>query len=97
MLVMREIGIDIAGKATRGVDDVLERGTEFTTVITVCDETSAERCPTFPGEGARLHWAFPDPSAMDGSDEERLASAREIRDAITERVTEWCRDCECCA
>lgn len=97
VMALREIGIDIAGKPTRGVDEVLDGAAEFTTVITVCDETSAERCPAFPGTGARLHWTFPDPSAVDGSDEEKLASAREIRDAIAERVTEWCRDCECCA
>src|SRR6185369_3558449 len=61
---MREIGIDISGNKTKAVFDFVRSGSTFNYVITVCDETSAERCPIFPGVTTRLHWSFPDPSAL---------------------------------
>jgi len=85
--VMQEAGIDISGNATKSVDKFLEQGRAFDYVITVCDETSAERCPTFPGQAQRLHWGFPDPSALQGSEQEKLMKTREIRDAIYKKVT----------
>jgi arsenate reductase len=87
---MREIGIDISQNQTQSVSDVLESGEEFAYVITVCDESSAERCPIFTGETKRLHWSFPDPSALGGSDDERLAGTRSIRDQIRARIEMWC-------
>lgn len=90
--VMREIGIDISGKQTKAVFDMFKSGKSFTYVITVCDETSAERCPIFPGIAQRLHWSFPDPSAFQGTPEEKLARTREIRDMIKSKVAEWCEE-----
>ena len=87
---MREIGIDISGKKTKSVSDVLTSGRRFDYVITVCDETSAERCPVFPGGTTRLHWGFPDPSAFGGNAEVKLTKTREIRDTIKEKVEAWC-------
>ena len=87
---MREIGIDISRKGTQSVFDVFRSGELFAYVITVCDETSAERCPIFPGVTTRLHWSFPDPAALTGTREERLAGTREIRDQIRERIEMWC-------
>jgi arsenate reductase (thioredoxin) len=87
---MREIGIDISEKKTQSVFDVFKSGELFAYVITVCDETSAERCPIFPGVTQRLHWSFPDPSALSGTHEQRLAGARKIRDQIRARIETWC-------
>ena len=87
---MREVGIDISHKGTQSVFDVFKSGELFAYVITVCDETSAERCPIFPGVTTRLHWSFPDPAALTGTREERLAGTREIRDQIRERIEIWC-------
>src|SRR3954447_17723161 len=64
---MQEIGIDISRKSTQAVFDVVKSGKTFAHVVTVCDEASAERCPIFPGVTTRLHWSFPDPSALEGS------------------------------
>lgn len=90
--VMREVGIDISGKKTRGVSDVFKSGQSFSYVVTVCDETSAERCPIFPGVTTRLHWGFPDPAAATGTDEERLVKVRAIRDAIRAKIEAWCAE-----
>jgi len=87
---MREVGIDISHKGTQSVFDVFKSGELFAYVITVCDETSAERCPIFPGVTTRLHWSFPDPASLTGTHKERLAGAREIRDQIRERIEIWC-------
>lgn len=87
---MREIGIDISQKQTQSVFDVFKSGELFGYVITVCDETSAERCPIFPGVARRLHWSFPDPSALSGTHQKRLAGTRKIRDEIRARVEMWC-------
>ena len=87
---MREIGIDISHKQTQSVFDVFKSGELFAYVITVCDETSAERCPVFPGVTRRLHWSFPDPSTLRGTYEQRLASTRKIRDQIRARIEKWC-------
>jgi len=88
--VMREAGIDISAKKTKSVSELLHH--EFDSVITVCDEASAERCPVFPGGGRRLHWGFPDPSTFQGSLMDKLVKTREVRDAIKSRVEEWCAE-----
>jgi arsenate reductase len=87
---MHEIGIDISKNQTQAVFDVFISAELFAYVITVCDESSAERCPIFPGVTKRLHWSFPDPSALRGTREERLAGTREIRDQIRARIEMWC-------
>ena len=86
---MQEIGIDISGNKTKEVFDFIKAGTLFNYVITVCDETSAERCPIFPGITTRLHWGFPDPSVLQGSDDEILLEIRKIRDDIKATVENW--------
>lgn len=86
---MREAGLDISGKGTKAVAEMIERGPFFDYVITVCDEASAERCPTFPGPHQRLHWPFPDPSSFTGTPEEKLAGTRRVRDEIRQRIKDW--------
>jgi arsenate reductase len=88
---MHEIGIDISSNQTKSVLEVVAAGRHYSYVVTVCDETSAERCPVFPGKAQRLHWSFPDPASLQGTWEERLAKTREIRDAIQTQVLDWCK------
>lgn len=87
---MQDIGIDISRHGTKAVAGFIERREPFDYVITVCDETSAERCPVFPGATKRLHWGFPDPSSFTGTPEEKLARTREVRDTIKARIEDWC-------
>ena len=89
---MQEIGIDISGNQTKAVFDYIKSSQRFAYVITVCDEASAERCPIFPGVTTRLHWSFPDPSAFQGLQEEKLARTREIRDTIKQKIEQWCAE-----
>jgi arsenate reductase len=86
---MQEVGLDLAVNTCASIDDFLPRTEEFAYLVTVCDETAAERCPTFPGDVKRLHWGFPDPSTFEGSFEDRLDRTRKVRDLIRERITEW--------
>lgn len=86
---MREIGIDIseaAGHRAKGMGEFA--GQSIDLVVTVCDD-AAEECPFFPGARRQEHWGFPDPSAATGSEEERLAVFRRVRDAIAERIDEF--------
>jgi arsenate reductase len=86
---MEEKGISMSGHYAKKAADYIERNEHFDYIITVCDETNAERCPMFPGKHTRMHWSFPDPSALTGTDEEKLAQIRPIRDAIEAKVKEW--------
>lgn len=87
--LLKEDGIDIAGKSTRSVFDLHTSGERFDYVIAVCDKEAAERCPIFPAEKERLHWPFPDPSKATGSVEEKLEYIRPIRDEIKRKAEEF--------
>ncbi len=87
--VMAEIGIDISGNATKSVFDFIKQGRLFHYVITVCDDTSGSRCPIFPGYAKRLHWSFPDPSAVEGTNSKKLEKTRETRDQIRAKIEAW--------
>ena len=78
---MREIGIDIGGHRSKHVDEFT--GREFDYVLTVCDH-AREVCPIFPAATVKLHRSFDDPAAVEGTEEERLAAFRRVRDEIRE-------------
>ena len=86
---MQEVGIDISRKSTQGVFDLYRAGKLYSYVITVCDQASAERCPIFPGISNRLHWSFPDPAALQGTEDEKMVEVRIIRDAIRATIESW--------
>ena len=80
---MEEIGIDISWQESKTLNRYL--GEPFDHVITVCDDAN-EACPFFPGAVSRLHWSFEDPSKAQGTEEERLAVYRSVRDQLRERI-----------
>ena len=86
---MQDAGIDISQNKTKKVMDMLNEGRPYNYVITVCDETSAERCPVFPGPAQRLHWGFSDPSGFQGTTEEKLEETKKVRDQIKTKVAEF--------
>ncbi len=80
---MREAGIDISFHRSKSVDEFA--GREFAYVITVCDQ-ARESCPVFPGGTQHVHWSFDDPAAVEGTQEEREAAFRRVRDQIAVRI-----------
>ena len=84
--VMKEIGNDISGHRSKIVDEFAKES--FDHVVTVCDNAN-ESCPIFPGHANRVHHSFKDPSAVQGSEDERLASFRKVRDEIREYLREF--------
>ena len=82
-----ELGIDIseqAGHRAKGIE-TFDDAPPMDLVVTVCDE-AAEECPYFPRARRQEHWGFPDPSVAPGSEEDRLAVFRRVRDAIAVRI-----------
>jgi arsenate reductase (thioredoxin) len=84
--VMREAGIDIAGHRSKPVDEFA--GQQFDYVITVCDN-ARETCPVFFGKAEKLHYDFEDPAAATGSEQERLAVFRRVRDELRSYLTDF--------
>jgi arsenate reductase (thioredoxin) len=79
MQVMKEIGIDISAHRSRHMNDFLQQPVE--TVITVCGNAD-QACPMFPGQANRHHWGFDDPAKAGGTDAEKRAVFRRVRDEI---------------
>jgi len=79
--VMKEIGIDISGHRSKPVDEFA--GESFDHVLTVCDNAN-ESCPIYAGHTNRMHHSFRDPAAIEGSEAERLAAFRTVRDEVRE-------------
>lgn len=82
--VLEEIGIQHEGQS-KSTDQFQD--TDFDLVVTVCDD-AAENCPIWLGKGKRVHLGFPDPAKAEGTDEEKLAVFRSVRDAIAQKVPE---------
>ncbi len=85
---MNELGIDISGHRSKHVDEFENRNFDY--VITVCDN-ARESCPVFFGDARQLHRSFDDPAALNGSEEERLALFRRVRDELREYLREFAR------
>jgi arsenate reductase len=77
--VMAELGIDLSTHRSKSLDEFL--ATEFRYVVTVCDH-ARDACPHFPGLAERIHWSLPDPAAVQGPEEDRLAAFRQVRDQL---------------
>lgn len=84
---MAEVGIDLseaAGYRAKSMQEFVDQP-PMDLVVTVCGE-AAEECPFFPGARRQVHWGFPDPSQVTGTEEERLAAFREVRDGLAKRI-----------
>lgn len=77
--VMREIGVDISSHRSKSLNEF--KGVKFDYVVTVCDR-ARESCPIFPSGARRLHRGFEDPDKVVGTEEEKIAAFRRVRDEI---------------
>jgi len=84
--VMAERGVDIGAHTSKLFAGLMHEPWDY--LITVCDDAN-ERCPFVPGTHERLHWSFEDPSRASGSEENRLATFRRVRDQIEARLADW--------
>jgi arsenate reductase (thioredoxin) len=86
--VLLEDGIDLGERLPQDYREFLGK-LPVHTLIVVCDG-AAKACPAvWPGMHERQQWPFEDPAALEGTEEERLAGFRRIRDQIRDRVTAW--------
>ncbi|MEW6073361.1 MAG: arsenate reductase ArsC [Planctomycetota bacterium] len=81
--VLAELGIDISRQETKHVGSLA--GRRFDLAITVCSG-AAEACPRPPGAARTLQWPLPDPAAAGGSEKERRAVFRAVRDELRARI-----------
>ncbi|MGD9174849.1 MAG: metalloregulator ArsR/SmtB family transcription factor [Desulfobacterales bacterium] len=79
--VMKEEGLGLSEKKPQSVFELIKAGKLYDHVITVCYD-SESRCPIFPGITKRWHWPFSDSAKAEGSQEEKVAKVREIRNQI---------------
>jgi len=84
--VMEEKGVKLDGQFSKNLDKYLKDQFDF--LITVCSKAE-EKCPFFPGVSVRLHWPLEDPAAVEGSDEEKLAVFRKVRDQIESKIIDF--------
>ena len=87
--VMDEVAIDISRNKTKDALEFIRQSRMFHYVITVCNETAAERCPVFPGVAKRIHWSFEDPSSFTGTWDQKLAQTRIVRDKIKSAIEKF--------
>jgi arsenate reductase (thioredoxin) len=80
--VLREIGIEHHGESKSAEQF---RDHDFDLVVTVCDDAN-EECPVWLGKGKRIHKGFRDPAKAEGTDEERLAAFRQVRDEMLKKI-----------
>ena len=76
---MSEVGIDISAQRSKSIDELAG---PFDVCVTVCDAN----CPIPPSAGLQLRWKFADPALARGSEAERLAAFRVVRDGLEKRV-----------
>lgn len=81
--VMREHGLDIAGRRSKHLDEFADR--RFDYVISLCDRVR-EVCPEFPDQPDLVHWSIPDPAREPGTDDETLPAFERTAAELETRI-----------
>jgi protein-tyrosine-phosphatase len=81
--VMAARGIDISQQRPKHFDEY--RGQSFDYIITLCDRV-LEVCPTFPNDPERIHWSFPNPAAVEGTEDEQYRVFEETSLQLANRI-----------
>ena len=84
---VRALGYPVEGLRSKSWDEFAQPGApEMDFVVTVCDKAAGEMCPLWPGQPVTAHWGFPDPVAVEGTDEEKRAAFAQTLRQIRTRV-----------
>ena len=84
---LESAGISIDGLRSKSWDEFAKPDSpHMDLVITVCDNAAGEVCPYWPGQPATAHWGYADPSAIDGSDAQKMEAFRHTLHAIKRRL-----------
>jgi protein-tyrosine-phosphatase len=85
--VLQAAGIATEGLRSKNWDEFAKPDApHMDLVITVCDNAAGEVCPYWPGQPATAHWGYADPSAVPGTDEDRLNAFRATLYMIQKRL-----------
>lgn len=81
--VMEHTGLDMTQARPKHFDAF--RGQHFDAIVTVCDRVR-EVCPVFPDDPERIHWSFPDPALVEGSEEMRYHAFEQTSLQLATRI-----------
>ena len=85
--LVQALGYPVENLRSKSWDEFAAPGApQLDFVITVCDKAAGEMCPLWPGQPVTAHWGFPDPAAVEGSDEEKRAAFKQALHQIRNRV-----------
>jgi len=83
----QEMGYDQSKLRSKSWDEYgLPDAPKMDFIITVCDQAAGEVCPYWPGKPVTAHWGFPDPSQVQGSDEEKRRAFRDVMIGLKKRI-----------
>lgn len=83
----KEMGYDQGMLRSKSWDEfALPDAPKMDFIITVCDNAAGEVCPYWPGRPATAHWGFPDPSQVQGSDEDKKRAFRDVMIGLKKRI-----------
>lgn len=85
-ILKEDEGIDISKNRPKSAFDFVKNGVLFQHVVTVCDESTSQRCPIFPGVKERIMMSFEDPSSFEGSEDDILIKVKEVKEKIKEEI-----------
>src|SRR5262245_45876911 len=86
--VMDEVGIDVSKQTSKGPEEYLGK-LLFKEIIVVCEDAEENFPTAWVGMELRTHWPFEDPAKFEGTEAEKLAKFREVRNQIEQRIKDW--------
>ncbi len=87
LATLQKANISIEGLSSKSWDVFAEpNAPHMDLVITVCDNAAGEVCPYWPGQPATAHWGYADPSAGEGSDDEKMEAFKQTLHLIKRRL-----------
>lgn len=85
--IAESLGYDTSQLRSKSWDEFAAPGApQMDFIITVCDSAAGEQCPYWPGKPATAHWGYPDPSAVQGSDEDKRAAFKQVEMGLKRRL-----------